>query len=347
MAVRYDFVVRIFLAIGVCLGLQAVVSADEQDWRGPLPVENERPFQSAFLHLRPETPDVLDAGRQKFSLQLDLANQLLEPATGSNGAAVIEDTETQRLKFSWSRGLGRRMEWGASTMLSARNGGILDGPIEVYHRLLGLGGDGEDNPVGRSNEPKGRSRIYFRDADGQGVDEGSAFGLGDSTFWVKRQIAAGDWALAGRIALKVPTGSGNKLLGSGGWDFGAGLDARRQLAKNLALFGSVGAMKFGDSDIPDAKSAGWQGGLGLEWRTGRRDSILAQIDGASRTVTTGNSFADRTPVIASVGYKRKINSRHDFWASFSENGDWHNYHVPELGNIGPDFTISAGCTWRR
>jgi hypothetical protein len=339
--------VRIFLLTAASFGLQTMATAQNGDWRGPLPVENERPLQSAFLHLRPEAPEVLDAGRQKFSLQLDVANQLLEPATGSNGAAVVEDAETQRLKFSWSRGLGRRMEWGASTFLSARNGGILDGPIELYHRLLGLGGDGEDNPVGRRNEPKDRSRIFFRDAGGQGVDEGSAFGLGDSTFWVKRQFAAGDWALAGRVALKVPTGSGSKLLGSGGWDFGVGLDARRPLARNIALFGDLGVMKFGDSDIPDAKNAGWQGGLGLEWRTGGRDSIVAQVEGASRTVTTGNSFADRTPVIASVGYKRKINARHEFWASFSENGDWHNYHVPELGNIGPDFTISAGYTWRR
>lgn len=312
-----------------------------------MPVENERPLQSIFLHLPAQNPDVLKKGRNQFNLQLDAANNLLRPQVGANGATVEEDFETQRLKFGWRRGLGSQWEAGVATNLTARNGGILDASIELYHNLLGLGGDAEDNPLGRDNIDRGRSRFFYRDANGNGVDQGSAFGLGDTTVWIKRQLSEGRFASAIRLAGKLPTGNDSKILGSGGFDFGAAVDSRYQFAERWALFGNVGASKFGSSDLPGARSNGWQAGLGLEWRVGRRDSVLAQLDGASRTVTTGNAFADRTPVIASIGYKRRINENRSFWASFSENGDYQNFNAPVFGNIGPDFTLSMGYEWRR
>lgn len=310
-------------------------------------MENERPFQAIFLHLPPQNPDVLAKSRNQFNLQLDIANDLLKPAVGANGAVVEEDFETQRLKFSWRHGLGSQWEAGAGSNITARNGGILDAPIELYHNLVGLGGDAEDNPTGRDNIDRGRSRFFYSDANGNGIDVGSAFGLGDTTVWIKRQLSAGRFASALRLAGKIPTGNDSKILGSGGFDIGVAMDGRYRFAERWALFGCVGASKYGSSDLPGARSNGWQAGLGLEWRVGHRDSVVAQLDGASRAVTTGNAFADRTPVIASVGYKRRLNENRSFWASFSENGDYTNFNAPVLGNIGPDLTISMGYEWRR
>ena len=248
--------------------------------------------------------------------------------------------------LSYRRGLGREFEARLDAQLIARNGGVLDGFIQSYHDLFGLEGNGADVPFGRGNIPKGRSIFAFSDAGGRGINAGDAFGLGDTTLSLGRQLSRGKFASAARIGVKLPTGSGAKILGSGGFDAGLNTDARYQFARNWALFGSAGAYLYGGAAVPNARSNGLSGGLGLERRVGKGQSVIAQIDAQSRAVTTGNAFADRTPVIASVGYKRQWKSG-ALWAFFSENGDYTNYNAPFFGNIAPDLTFRFGYEFRR
>ncbi len=308
-------------------------------------MENQRPYQAVFLHLPAQNPEVLERNRSQFGVQFDIANNLLIPNI-SNGASVREDFETGRAKLDYRRGIGKNLEFGASTQYFVRNGGSLDNAISFYHRLLGLGGDGPDNPEGRDNQARNQDILFFQDAQGNTINIGGKNGLGDTSLSLKRGFSSGKLATAARIGLKLPTGSSSKVFGSGGFDAGLSFDARYALAPHLALFGQAAALKFGRSDLPNTKSSGAQGGLGLEYR-GHRASILAQIDAQSRTLTTGNSFADRTPVLASVGYKRDVGNDKRLWASFSENGDYHNFKAPFFGNIGPDFTLSLGFEVRR
>ena len=326
------------------LFLPAIVHAQSQ-WNGPLPAENARPLQSVFLHLRPDNPDVLAPKQSALGIQLDIANDLLIPKPDAGGV-VEEDFETQRLLVFYRRGLGRRLEARLDTQIIARNGGILDGFIQGYHDILGINGNGQDNPVGRGNRAKGRAVLAFQNANGTGISGGRAFGLGDTTLSLSRQLAAGRFAAAARGAVKLPTGSGGKVLGSGGFDGGLGVDARFQFARNWALFGNAGAYLYGGADVPDAKKHGLSGGLGLERRVGKGQSVVAQINADSRVVSTGNSFADRAPVVASVGYKRQWQSG-ALWAFFSENGDYTNYNAPFFGNIAPDLTFRVGYEFRR
>ena len=314
-------------------------------WNGPLPAENARPLQQIFLHLPPQNPDVLTAGQSALAFQLDIANNLLTPNADAGGS-VTEDFETQRLLVNYRRGLGRGLEARLEAQLSARNGGFQDAPIDAYHRLFGIKANGPDQPQGRFNIPRNRSILTFQNANGTGISEGSAVGLGDTTLSLARQISVGKLASAAQIAVKLPTGDGGKVLGSGGFDGGLSFDARFQFARNWALFGSAGAYLYGGADVPDAKSHGISGGLGFERRVGNGQSILAQINADSRVVTTGNAFADRTPVIASVGYKRQWQTG-ALWAFFSENGDYHNYNAPFFGNIAPDLTLRFGYEFRR
>ena len=322
-------------------------SARAQEFRGPLPAENARPLQAVFFHFRPESPETVAFHSQKYGVQLDLANNLLIPNIGANGAVVEEDFETQRLLFSYRKGLKHGWEIGADAQIVARNGGILDAPIEAYHNLLGLDGNGQDNPIGRENRARGRSVFRFQDAGGSGINAGSEVGLGDTSLQLKKQLSAGRFASAARLAAKIPTGSAGKILGSGGIDFGAALDVRYAISNRIALAGYGALLKFGAADvIPNARKSGVQGGLSLEYR-GKRGSLVAQTDAASRVVQTGNSFADRTPVIVSVGYKRPMGKNRTFWTSFSENGDYTNFGAPFFGSIGPDFTLSLGMEWKR
>ena len=314
-------------------------------WNGPLPAENARPFNQIFLHLRPANPDVLDKKRGALSVQLDVANNLLVPNADAGGS-VQEDFETQRLMVNYRRGLGRGLEVRLDGQLIARNGGFEDAPIDFYHRLFGIKANGQDQPQGRFNIPRNRSILAFQNANGSGINRDSAFGLGDTTLSLARQLSGGAFASAAQIAVKLPTGSGNKVLGSGGFDGGVSFDARFQFARNWALFGNAGAYAYGGADVPDAKNNGVSGGLGFERRVGKGQSILAQVNADSRVVTTGNAFADRAPVIASVGYKRQWKTG-ALWAFFSENGDYHNYKAPFFGNIAPDLTLRFGYEFRR
>ena len=327
------------------LFLPAVAVHAQSAWNGPLPAENSRPLNQIFLHLPPANPDVLAKNQSALGVQLDVANNLLIPLATAGGS-VAEDFETQRLMLQYRRGLGRDFEARLDAQLIARNGGVLDGFIQGYHDLFGLEGNGEDVPFGRGNLAKGRSVFAFSDANGRGVNAGNAFGLGDTTLSLQRQLSRGKLASAARFGVKLPTGSGSKILGSGGLDAGLGLDARYNFARNWALFGNAGAYAYGDSDIPNAKNNGLSGGLGFERRIGKGQSIIAQINADSRVVTTGNAFADRTPVVASVGYKRQWKSG-ALWAFFSENGDYTNYNAPFFGNVAPDLTFRFGYEFRR
>lgn len=321
-----------FLTVGLCRG-----AAQAPEFRGPIPAENARPLQAVFFHFRPESPETLAPKSQKYGVQLDLANNLLIPSVGPNGEIVEEDFETQRLLLSYRKGWKNGWEFGGDAQIVARNGGILDAPIDLYHDLLGLGGD---------NRGRGRSVFRFRDAKGNGINAGSELGLGDVSLQLKKQLSDGRFASAARVAAKIPTGSAGKILGSGGADFGAAIDARFAISNRIALFGYGALLQFGDADvIPNARKSGAQDGLSLEYR-GRRGSFLAQTDAASRVVKTGNGFADRTPVIVSVGYKRPMGENRTFWASFSENGDYTNFGAPFFGNIEPDLTLSFGLEWR-
>lgn len=317
------------------------------EWRGPLPLENERPFQALFLHLPPQNPDALPRGTARLSLQLDIANHFLIPIPAPSGAGVTEDFETQRLKVTWRKGLGRDLELGVNTNLTARNGGFLDSTVDLVHDLFNTRGDGFSSPVGRNNIPRGRSIFAYRNAAGQGFTRGSAFGLGDTTVWVKKQLSKGKLSSAASVALKAPTGSESDILGSGGFDGGLTLDARYQFARKWAAFGSVGAAKYGNSFIPGAENSGLWGTIGYEWRVGRRESVIGQINYAKRSVTTGNAFADRTHTIASIGYKKQLSAKSAYWFAIGENGDYGNYKYPALFNIGPDVTLSFGYDFMR
>lgn len=107
-------------------------------------------------------------------------------------------------------------EWSASLPLSLAWGGVLDPPLNAFHRLLG---------VGVSPEPP-LSEIRYSITGGEAkIVSGTRFGLGDLSlawayplepFWV-------------RVALGVPLGDSSRFLGAGGWrvQFSAGLEQAR------------------------------------------------------------------------------------------------------------------------
>lgn len=315
--------------------------------RGPIPVRNLRSYSLLFLQFTPESPDLLPAGKSRFALQLDLANNTLIPDPEA-GATVIEDHELQRLLLMWRQGIDANTEAGVFLPILWRNGGILDNIINGWHDLFGIRGT-PDTPAGRTGYRLYRSLVYLKDARGEvRVDRGNAFGWGDVSATLKRRLmpATPRSALAMRVGLKLPTGNPGLLLGSGGADIGLCVDARYSLGRNIILFGSAGGILMSRATrVPDSQRALAQFLLAVEYRPNSRDSFLWQIDGSGAAVRTGSRFADRAHVIGTFGYRRVLDRHLVLSLSFSENGDYQNYTTPILGQVGPDFTASMGLEW--
>jgi hypothetical protein len=340
--------VRVFLMMLV-LAVVTVEAGAQGVGEGPIPLRNPAPFNLLFLQFVPETPDTLPRKKASYGLQLDVINNLLIPAR-SGGSDVIEDNEYQRLTLSYRRGLGRDTEIGAFVPLLWRNGGLMDPILSGWHRLFGIPGNADDNPAGRDAYPKFRSVLRVVDANGNTlVDQGNAFGFGDVSLTLKRGLvrATPRSAVALRFGLKLPTGNPTLLLGSGGFDAGLSLDARYNLGREVVLYGSVGVVAMGAAGrTPNPRKEMVQTFLGMEYRLNSRDRFYLQIDGNSQPVRTGNEFADRWAGTATFGYRRILDAQRSLFVSFTENGDFHNYTLPGLSNIGPDFTVSAGFQWR-
>ncbi len=325
--------------------------------RGPLAIRDARPYNLLFLQFMPETSDVLPVRANTVGLQLDVINNLLIPAkdlvNGQTGASVREDNEYQRLMLSWRRGLGHGLELAVYAPLEWRNGGFLDSILSGYHRLVGLSGNGIDNPAGRDGIPQFQSALQIVDATGQTrVNQGNAFGLGETNVTLKRSLIgqSGRSSLAARLGVKVPTGNPTLLLGSGAFDAGLSLDGRYSLGRNVIVYANVGGALLGQADRR-VRSAGARPNVvqtlgALEYRPNSRDSFVLQLDGNSRVVRTGNRIADDWQATATFGYQRVLDRHHLLLLSFSENGDIHNYTLPAFSNIGPDITFSAGFKWQ-
>lgn len=317
-------------------------------FRGPIPIRDARPYNLLFLQFLPESAETLPTGRDRYDLQIDLINNMLIPDP-TPGIVVTEDNEYQRLRFAWRRGLNARTELGLFVPLLWRNGGILDGIIKAFHHLVGLPANADDVPLGRDHYPLYRSKLQLFDAQGRTVvDQGNAFGPGETIVTLKhRLVRAGErGGLALRAGLKLPTGNPTLFLGSGSLDAGITCDASYRLGREIALYGSLGYVALGkDRRLPGARPNTVQTLFALEYRPNSRDGFVLQIDGNGQFVRTGNAFADRSNVTVTFGYHRVLNRHHVGFLSFSEGGHIHNFVLPGLSNVGPEFTLSTGLTW--
>ncbi len=317
--------------------------------RGPISIRNAGPFNLLFLQFVPESTDVESLHHERFGLQFDIINNLLVPAVSTS--SVLEDNEYQRLTMSWKKGLRNNSEISIFVPILWRNGGILDGILSSWHSLFGISGNADDDPAGRDSHPKYSSILRMIDSNGKTlVNQANGFGLGDISLTYKRNILRlqARSGLAWRVGVKIPTGNPVLLLGSGGFDAGVSLDSRYSLGRDTTLYVNMGLVaQVSAGKAPHPEHGMFQGLLACEYHPNSRDSYILQIDANSQPVRTGNPFADRTPVTATFGYRRKLCSSASCFASFSENGDIHNYTLPSFSNIGPDFTISTGIEWRR
>lgn len=266
----------VFLLI-TCAGMNGLAMADRAvpdsgfpDQKGPINVRNQFPLKLVFLGfsaddqlLAPRGRFLLDA-HVSFSNTFARTDDVIEARTTQGRRALtaaefdqtidaspsddqyLIDMETYFYNFRFIYGLTERMQLDVEVPVISVGGGVLDGVIEGFHDSFNLG------QAGRTLYPRhdGTMALFI---DGQklflsGINH---VGIGDIVASLKFPIYTDSRRIPfidGRIAVKLPTGDAQRLLGSGNVDYGVNLYASRPF-RRITVHANAGAVFPGRWDL--------------------------------------------------------------------------------------------------
>lgn len=314
----------LFLVGPVAAALAAVGRAGLKPDFGPIETRNHYALALPFLRLDPRAA-VLQPGARQLSVGLDAANDYRNMTSGN--LTLLEKYEYERLLFRYRIGLKNDSDITFDVPLMDRSGGFLDPLIDIYHRLiLQL----RDNP--RIGLPYGLSEIYVPGSH----RFGSAAGIGDVSAEYTKGFGP---RLMFSIGGKIPTGDRYRLLGSGNVDGAAQVEVRIPWGSRWKWDFTGGVVaQSPDPYLQSVRGLVHQESISLEHRANKNNNYILQWQGESAAVQTGISGADSTNRVLSIGWQHRFNSRQYWEAFWTDNGDWLNYRVPELVNVGIEFT---------
>ncbi len=249
----------------------------------------------------------LQPGVWQAQITVDIASNSVENITTDEN--LFFDGETYRGALSVAYGVGAKLEIGLELPLLSHRGGRLDSFIEGWHDTFGL-------PQGiRDQTPRNQLDYSYSRLDGQGFSlQSDTTGIGDLSLRAAWEYWSDDeknQALALRASLKLPTGSAEKLTGSGSTDLAVWLSGEERLPSEvgqLFLYGGGGFLLSSDGDIlSDQRNnlvgfvtfgCGWQpwSSLGLQLQFDGNSpfyqkSRLRELSGYSGQISIGGSLS--------------------------------------------------------
>ena len=203
--------------------------------RGPIETRDEFLLAQPRLTLPAVAPDAVGAGRTRVRVCGDWGNDFgyrIGTVDGRRRLLYLVDGEHRSASVQVSHGLGDRVTLETRVPLLWRGGGVMDGLIETWHRVLGLP-DGN-----RTDFP--RDRLLVRAVDEALRDlswpEGEGAGLGGLELGARWSSTARDSGWTGALDGRVRVPSGTAGFGGGGLQFGGQVLAARTLGRNADLF---------------------------------------------------------------------------------------------------------------
>lgn len=174
--------------------------------------------------------DILPETGNRLLFDRHLANQLMQRF--ANADAYFFDLEVKRISVRSEMRLSPKFNLAVELPFMHLGGGFMDGVIEDFHAAFGIPDD--ERPDFQKNAAQaflfiGGNFFHKNAADLAG------FGPGDVSMHAKyllRDETRRGPAIAARVAVELPTGSGSKLHGNGKIDWGVGLLASKQIARN-------------------------------------------------------------------------------------------------------------------
>jgi hypothetical protein len=254
--------------------------------RGPAEIRDAHLLAQPRLTLPALSPHTTRQGKWSLQVSALWANSFSwtqdDPGEEPEDRRFLIDGEALVLDLTVRRGLGQDLDVGLRIPFQARGGGVLDGFIDWWHRVVHVP-DG-DRPAFRQDafRVEGVTRegppFSWNDHDGHG--------LGDVELETRWRVSHGDGAptvaVVGRFSL--PTGSGPfRHDGVGG---GGQIVVDVPLGGAFDLYGGLGATAQDPGPVRGIEYVPLRahGFLALEWRPWRRLSLVVETNAASRLV---------------------------------------------------------------
>lgn len=271
---------------------------------GPFPVRSLSPVQLLYFQFTPERAIPLPRGLWNVRFDLVEANILARDAHRDD--SFLFDFELTRANLALQYGLFDRLAVGLEIPLLYTWQGFLDEPIKAFED-----GTGFKRTIRFERRQHLFSYILQKDRRNALQGTSGAVGIGDIAIGAKvllreeEQLAP---AIAGRFALKLPTGDDDRALGSGEVDVGLGLALEK-------TFGPVRMYFNTGLTIPTGNPFSGTGIDGLpmlstfltgEYRLTERFSMLVQLNGVTPPVRNTGLDIDRLTFEILVGFNWAI-----------------------------------------
>jgi hypothetical protein len=309
--------------------------------RGPTDVRDEHVLAQDRLTLPSLSPDTLEQGQ--FSLRtsflwLNTFNWTQDvPGEHPGDRRFLIDGETRTLDLTFRYGLAADLDVAARVPLRWRGGGVLDGLIDTWHNLFSL--------------PNGNRNDFLTDAfrvEGVTTDfhpfswnDDVGTGLGNvelSARWRFHHAGRDGWSVAAATHVALPTGTFPFDDDAAG--VGLQLVAAKRLGRRWDLFLGAGTTLQGDGPVRvvQYETARVHGFTAFEWRPGRRISLVAETDIASRLIANIASYPGMHWMVhgeARIDVTRRVRLELGFTENLKDQ------------QSTADFGMLFGLVWRR
>jgi hypothetical protein len=317
------------LTFGLLFVSRLLSAAAEDSWRKPLTNRNQFPLALLFISPDPERATVLEKGKRTLFMDFDYTNNLLLQDYPEE--SLVLDMEYLSSTFQFAAGIGKGFEIGASIPFYIMYGGFLDGFISGYHEAFGFPNNA------RRTTPNDRFRYEYL-GGGQPLLErrDSVQAIGDLTLRVKKILThRSKNEIAFRVAFKAPTGSPDKLSGSGAADFAFGLAASR-VSRRFGGYFNLDYLVLGKPEMLVSKNTVSLMGA-FEYRFKTNLAMLIQYQQLEPFIQSSLPALDQSAIQLTLGLRWRRSDRYHFEWRFAE----------DITRAAPDFTFgfSVAIHW--
>ena len=303
----------------------------------PLRIANLSPFHLAYATPASFGACALAPGATEAILSMDMASHMTAARSASERLSL--DGETYRPSFALRHGVGEGWDYTIEVSAVAHDGGVFDGFIESWHSVFGL------PQGGRDEAPRDRLRIgYVRDGHARVDIDRAAASPGDLALGIGRALGPsllGNDGLALRGVLRLPTGDGDALAGTGG------LSAALWAETSGALFGpdwlygaAAGALAAKPPPALSGTGRGLVGfaRLGITWRPLDDLALSVQAEIASSAWRSALAPLGGPSILFGMGGRLKLTERAALEIAVTEDDGWRR--------AAPDIGLRAAIRWR-
>ncbi len=320
----------------ICALLSDCFAYENVNPRGPMAIRNQMPLYLFWYEFPQEKAQIAENKKFVTAFDYTVSNVVVDKATEPGEKYVVKtDMEINRYNLNVRYGIRDNMEVSAETSYLVLSKGYLDTFIPNFEHIIGA------KAVGARRTTDKYQFNYNLQYNGKNLinTQSPTSGMGDTALSAKYMLLDEDESLprvSVRGAVKLPTGSKTKFLGSGKCDYGLGLLFDKSFER-FFTYANLSTVFINEpdflGDIP-TKNYIISGMLGLEYCFTERFSTVLQCTLHSTPYPkSGTTPLDNNAGEIALGLNYQ----------FTVNSNWHIAVVENLfADSTPDVTFQVG-----